>query len=276
MWGLYLIGLVAYIPATPVQNYLSLTLRRIGYSTFDSNMLSIPSAVLQIILMLLLAYSSDFFNERTLHCMVGEFWILPLLAALLALPSGGVEWGRFALTTMISGCKFTYFSDFFIDIVWLTKSIQDPYFHPIVAAWISENSFDVKKRAITAATYNVIVQMGAVIGSRKFFISFLISSTLAPVLSKIYLHIQALTCAALEIYRADDSPYYYRGNKVLISICVLALATFMVQREYLRYLNRRKNFVWESMTVEERLSYQDDRKERERDGNKRLDFRFKY
>lgn len=111
MWGLYLIGLVAYIPATPVQNYLSLTLHRIGYSTFDSNMLSIPSAVLQIILMLLLAYSSDFFNERTLHCMVGEFWMLPLLAALLALPSGGVEWGRFALTTLICGCKFTYTSD---------------------------------------------------------------------------------------------------------------------------------------------------------------------
>jgi hypothetical protein len=43
----------------------------------------------------------------------------------------------------------------------------DPYFHPIVSAWISENSFDVKKRAITAATYNVIVQIGSVISSRK-------------------------------------------------------------------------------------------------------------
>lgn len=117
MWGLYLIGLVAYIPATPVQSYLSLTLRRIGYSTFDSNMLSIPSAVLQIILMLLLAYSSEFFNERTWHCMVGEFWVLPLLAALLALHSGGVEWGRFAITTMISGCKFTQFSPGFLVMV---------------------------------------------------------------------------------------------------------------------------------------------------------------
>ncbi|MCJ1428723.1 hypothetical protein MMC29_006634, partial [Sticta canariensis] len=103
MWGLYLIGLVAYIPATPVQSYLSLTLRLIGYSTFDSNMLSIPSAVLQIILMLLLAYSSDFFKERTWHCMLGEFWVLPLLAALLALHSDDVNWGRFAITTMISG-----------------------------------------------------------------------------------------------------------------------------------------------------------------------------
>jgi len=105
MWGLYLIGLVAYIPATPVQSYLSLTLKRIGFSTFNSNMLSIPSAVLQIILMLGLAYSSEYFNERTFHCMFGEFWVLPLLAALLALPAGGYNWGRFAITTMISGCK---------------------------------------------------------------------------------------------------------------------------------------------------------------------------
>lgn len=146
MWGLYFIGLIAYIPQGPVQGYLSLTLRRIGFSTFDSNMLSIPSAVLQIILMLLLAKSSERFDERTFHCFIGEFWSLPLLAALLALPAHGHNWGRFTITTMISGY---------------------PYFHPIVAAWISENTFDVKKRAITTAAYNVIVQIGSVISSRK-------------------------------------------------------------------------------------------------------------
>ena len=46
----------------------------------------------------------------------------------------------------------------------LTLSSPDPYFHPIVSSWISENTFDVKKRAITAATYNVIVQVGSLIG----------------------------------------------------------------------------------------------------------------
>ncbi len=94
---------IAYIPQTPVQSYLSLTLRRLNFSVFDSNMLSIPSAVLQIILMLALAKSSEYFNERTFHCFVGEVWSLPLLAALLALPAQGFAWGRFTLTTMISG-----------------------------------------------------------------------------------------------------------------------------------------------------------------------------
>lgn len=147
MWGLYFIGLVAYIPQNPVQAYLSLTLKRIGFSTFDSNMLSIPSAVLQIILMLALSKSSEYFGERTFHSLFGEFWSLPLLAALIALPASGHNWARFAITTLISGY---------------------PYFHPIVSAWISENTFDVKKRAITAATYNVVVQIGAVISSREY------------------------------------------------------------------------------------------------------------
>lgn len=96
---------IAYIPQTPVQSYLSLTLRRLNFSIFDANMLSIPSAVLQIILMLALAKSSEYFNERTFHCFIGEVWSLPLLAALLALPARGHAWGRFALTTMVSGCK---------------------------------------------------------------------------------------------------------------------------------------------------------------------------
>jgi hypothetical protein len=168
MWGLYFIGLVAYIPASPVQGYLSLTLKRIGFSTFDSNMLSIPSAVLQIILMLALAYSSNHFSERTFHCFIGEFWCLPLLVVLLTLPAGGHEWGRFTVTTMIAGCEYT--SILYSMRHELTDN-ADPYFHPIVSAWISENSFDVKKRAITAATYNVIVQIGSVISSRKSYSS---------------------------------------------------------------------------------------------------------
>ena len=223
MWGLYFLGLVAYIPATPVQGYLSLTLRNLGFSTFDSNMLSIPSAALQVVLMLALAKSSEYFDERTFHCFLGEFWVMPLLAALLALPAHGYAWSRFTLTTMISGY---------------------PYFHPILGAWISENSFNVKKRALTAATYNVIVQMGSVIGS--------------------------------QIYRADDSPYYYRGNKVLISICALALVTLIVQRFWLKSLNRSKERRWESMSVDERAEYQGLLGQREKDGNKRLEFRFKY
>jgi hypothetical protein len=221
MWGLYFIGLVAYIPASPVQGYLTLTLKRLGFSTFNSNMLTIPSAALQVVTMLALAYSSDYFNERTFHCIFGEFWIMPLLIALLTLPDGGREWGRFSLITLISGY---------------------PYFHPLVSSWISENTFDVKKRAITAATYNVIVQIGSLISS--------------------------------QIYRKYDGPYYKQGNSVLVAICALSVITFLVQRWALVRLNKKKQEKWEQMTSEEKAVYQADIAAREKDGNKRLDFRF--
>jgi hypothetical protein len=221
MWGLYFIGLIAYIPASPVQGYLTLTLKRLGFKTFDSNMLTVPSAVLQIITMLGLAYSSDYFNERAFHCILGEFWIMPLLVALITLPDGGREWGRFSLITLISGY---------------------PYFHPLVSSWISENTFDVKKRAITAATYNVIVQIGSLISS--------------------------------QIYRKYDGPYYKQGNTVLVSICALSLITFVVQRQVLVRMNKKKQKQWDQMTSDEKALYQADVISREQDGNKRLDFRF--
>ncbi|CAO1638857.1 unnamed protein product [Sympodiomycopsis kandeliae] len=223
LWGLFFIGLVAYIPATPVTGYLTLTLKRLGFSTFDSNMLMIPSAVLQMVTMLTLAWSSDRFGQRALHCIFGEFWIMPLLIALLTIHNGGQEWSRFTLVTLISGY---------------------PYFHPIVTSWISENTFDVKKRAIAAATYNVIVQIGSLIGS--------------------------------QIYRSYDSPYYKQGNKVLVSICALSLVSFVVQRQYLIYLNARKEKAWKSMSTQEQKDYQEDLDEREKEGNQRLDFRFAY
>jgi hypothetical protein len=223
MWGLYFIGLITYIPASPVQGYLTLTLKRLGFGTFASNMLTAPSAALQIITMLALAWSSNHFNERAWHCFFGEVWLIPLFTALLTLPDGGQEWARFSLITLVSGY---------------------PYFHPLVSSWISENTFDVKKRAITAATYNVIVQVGSVISS--------------------------------QIYRSWDSPYYKVGNKVLISICVVSLASFVAQRQYLVYLNNQKEKVWLTMSEEERQEYQLDQVAREKDGNKRLDFRFQY
>ena len=102
----------------------------------------------------------------------------------------------------------------------------------------------MKKRAITAATYNVIVQVGSLISS--------------------------------QLYRADDAPYYHRGNKVLISLCVASIATFIIQNLWLRTLNRRKEKVWSAMSEADKAHYQAEKSAREAEGNKRLDFKFVY
>jgi hypothetical protein len=151
---------------------------------------------------------------------------------------------RFSMITLISRCNYSVEYAMLFSILTVCACLLDPYFHPIVSSWISENTFDAKKRAITAATYNVIVQIGSLIGS--------------------------------QIYRSYDAPYYKQGNKVLISICALSLVTFLIQRIYLGILNKGKQNIWDAMTVEEKAAYQNDQEARGSDGTKRLDFRFKY
>ena len=79
-----------------------------------------------------------------------------------------------------------------------------------------------------------------------------------------------------QIYRSWDKSYYKTGNKVLVSICALSLVTFIVQRQYLAHLNKKKEEVWSAMSSEEKAAYQADQEAREKEGNKRLDFRFQY
>ena len=42
------------------------------------------------------------------------------------------------------------------------------------------------------------------------------------------------------------------------------------------YLNHKKEKMWNTMSMEEKTRYQDEPEAREREGNRRLDFRFKY
>lgn len=48
-WGLYLIGLLSFIPMAPPASYLTLTLKNLGFGTFNSNLLTIPGSILFII-----------------------------------------------------------------------------------------------------------------------------------------------------------------------------------------------------------------------------------
>lgn len=47
---LYLMGLTAFVPFDPPGAYLTLTLKSLGFSTFHTNLLVIPSSVLWIIM----------------------------------------------------------------------------------------------------------------------------------------------------------------------------------------------------------------------------------
>ncbi|KAG9127899.1 hypothetical protein FRC07_007745 [Ceratobasidium sp. 392] len=217
-WGLYLLGLSAYIPPTPPLTYLTLTLRSLGFSTLNSNLLTIPSSVLFIINNLLLVTLSRVVNERSFVCSIGSIWMLPLLVALAVLPDDTNAWIRYTIVTLL---------------------IAYPYAHPILVAWNSQNSGTVRTRTVSAALYNIFVQAGSVISTR--------------------------------IYNESDRPFYHKGNKVLIGICVWNTILFWLVKFYYIQRNKWKAARWNAMTTDEKAHYLETTTDK---GNKRLDFVF--
>jgi len=101
-----------------MRQYLSITLRKLGFSTFHSNMLSIPGSILQMISVLVVSWSSQHFNERTWHCVFAHVFPAPFFAALVATPPDASSWQRYSLIVFVVGCKsftfmiFSRYSDF--------------------------------------------------------------------------------------------------------------------------------------------------------------------
>ncbi|KSA01627.1 uncharacterized protein AC631_02636 [Debaryomyces fabryi] len=143
LWPIYVIGLIAYIPTGALSPYLTLTLKQLGFSTFNVNLLTIPYSILHIIMLLMITWISEAINERALVCLILPIWSIPLLA-LLRWWSGSMVnvWGTWLLCTLFLG---------------------GPYIHAICVSWVSRNSNSIKTRTIASALYNMSVQMGSII-----------------------------------------------------------------------------------------------------------------
>ncbi|KAL1863079.1 hypothetical protein VTK73DRAFT_6459 [Phialemonium thermophilum] len=218
IWPIYIIGLTFGIPAGPPDQYLTLTLRQLGFDTFNSNLLSIPCQVATTINMLLLTYISEKINQRAFSGLVAQFWFLPCLVALSVLPSETSRWGSYALVVVL---------------------LSYPSPHPMQVGWCSRNSNTVRTRTVSAALYNMAVQLQSIISSN--------------------------------IYRKDDRPEYRRGNRVLVGITCMNIVIYTSVKLYYVFRNKRREKVWNAMSAEEKERYLDTTTDK---GSKRLDFRF--
>ncbi|EED17183.1 pantothenate transporter, putative [Talaromyces stipitatus ATCC 10500] len=219
LWPIYALGLIAYVPQGPVAYYLTLSLRHIGFNAFQTNLLTIPATVAGIITLLGITWLSERFRERTFISMMQSIWTLPCIIALRFWP-GELQgpWGTFALITVL---------------------LSYPYCHAILVAWCSKNSGSVRTRSVSAAVYNMMVQLGGVISSN--------------------------------IYRADDAPLYHKGNTSLIIINALVIMLFVLTKVYYITRNKWKAKRLAAMSEEEKVNYV---KATTDQGNKRLDFVF--
>ncbi|KAM0712036.1 hypothetical protein Q7P37_011130 [Cladosporium fusiforme] len=138
---IYIVGLFAWIPFQPTANYLSLTLRNLGYSVFEANVLTIPSYALFAINLLLFGWLSEKFNERFLIGACSNIWMLPFFIGLIAISPDANPWVRYALLTGINSL---------------------PYAHSIMVGLVSRNSMAVGRRAVACAVYNMTYQIGSI------------------------------------------------------------------------------------------------------------------
>lgn len=144
MWPLYVVGVMAYIPMNPPMSYLTLTLRDLGFDVLQSNLLTIPSTILLIFMLLKITKLSGRYSEKTFIASFGVLWTLPLLVILRFLPSHANPWYKYLITTLICG---------------------HPYPHAILGAWVSSNSGSVRTRSVSAAIYNMAVQSSSIFAS---------------------------------------------------------------------------------------------------------------
>jgi hypothetical protein len=148
LWPLYMIGLIAYIPPAPTSLYITLMLKNLGFSTFNTNLLTIPYNIVHIILLLAVTKLSVRRNERSLVSLAQPIYILPLLAVLRWWPGSQIDaWGTYATVTLLLGY---------------------PYVHAILVGWCSQNSNTVRTRSVSAAMYNMFVQAGNVVSSNIY------------------------------------------------------------------------------------------------------------
>jgi hypothetical protein len=146
-------GLVFGLPVGPPSAYLTLSLRHLGFDTFQTNLLTIPSTVLGIFTMLGITIISEVINDRALVSMAEDVWALPFLIALYKLSADTNPWVYYGIVTAllsypcvvsprVLGCKFM-------------RTAR--YTHPIQVGWASRNSGAVASRTVNASLYNMFV-----------------------------------------------------------------------------------------------------------------------
>ncbi|KAL4929333.1 major facilitator superfamily domain-containing protein [Aspergillus undulatus] len=204
---------------TIFDQYLTISFRQLGFNVIQTNLLKTPNIVGSSITMLLITAFSELINNRSFVAMAEDFWLLPCFAALLALPDPIGPWVYFAIATVL---------------------LSFPYTHPIQVAWTSRNAGSVQNRTVSAALYNMCVQVSGMIGAN--------------------------------IYQSSDSPRYFKANKGLLVICVwMCVIQYPVTYFYYRWRNNAKAKKWDVMSPEEQHHYRQTTTDQE---NKRLDFRF--
>ncbi|EMD33330.1 hypothetical protein CERSUDRAFT_160226 [Gelatoporia subvermispora B] len=186
LWPLYILGLMFGIPIGPPGTYLTLSLRNLGFGTFETNLLTIPSTVLGFFSMFFVTLLSEAVNDRAIVSMLEDIWALPFLVAIYCLPENPNQWVYYGLATGL---------------------LSYPYTHPIQVGWCSRNSGAVASRTVNASLYNMFVQLTSVVSA------YIYRSDDAPRYRRGNRVLIAISCVNLAVLYPGTKLYYVWRNK---------------------------------------------------------------
>lgn len=218
LWPIYIIGILFEIPTAPPKSYLTLSLRGIGFTTFQTTLLSIPVTVFAALNLLIITELTERFHQISIFGLLSQLWSLPLLIVLYTSAGKLPNWGLYAVSFILLG--------------WPSPQAAQ-------VGWCSRLSNSVRTRAVSAALFNITIQLSGI--------------------------------ASSNIYRSDDSPQYRRGNSQLIAINVAAIVVYALSKVYYVARSRWKKKQWDGMDSQEKARYLETTSDL---GNKRLDFFF--
>ena len=75
-----------------MSQYLTLSLKQLGFGTFESSLLTIPSTALGIFTTFGVTLLSEVVNDRSRVAMLEDLWSIPFLIALYCLPANPNPW----------------------------------------------------------------------------------------------------------------------------------------------------------------------------------------
>ncbi|KAH8879002.1 MFS general substrate transporter [Thozetella sp. PMI_491] len=187
LWPLYILGLTFQIPMTTPSQYLTLSLKALGFDTFQTNLLTIPYTVFHIVTMLSLVYVAEIIGELTFTSLSGQIWALPFIIYLNVVNANAAnKW-----------------------VVWtiMTLLLSYPNPHPIQVAWNSRNSNTVRSRTVSAACYNMFVQASGIIASNIY------RDDDKPVYARGNRALLGITCMNVVLYFLVKAYYVFRNKQ---------------------------------------------------------------
>jgi hypothetical protein len=135
LWTHLIITFVGMMSATPITNYLPTIIKTAGFSTTESNLLTAPSYIINLIFSIIIARSSDRFGNVAFHALIGSIWSLIGFVVLEVLPDTSNKWSLYGAALFCASA---------------------PSWHGMQIAWMSSNLAPLGKRTLA---------LGAVIGA---------------------------------------------------------------------------------------------------------------